>query len=159
MSRPGAHPIFVVREAGRLHPATQIDEDAIRELPAKRQLVAWVRRPSKSIQELRLYWGILRKALQARPDQRWPTTRRLADTLLIETGFRRIIVRLDGGVEVAPASIATMTHDEFHQHFKAAMPLVREHVLGCDPEAFDLFMADVADVLGIDRTDIMEAAQ
>lgn len=154
MSRKADKPIYLVREGARLLPASQMDEEFIRELPAGKQLAALIRRPSKSIQELRLYWAILDKALQARPDKRWPTPRRLADTLLIETGFRRIVVQLDGTIHIAPASIAAMTHDEFHRHFTLAMPLVREHVLGCTTEEFDRFLADLADVIGIDREEM-----
>lgn len=154
MSRKADRPIYLVREGARLLPASQIDDDAIRELPAGRQLVGWIRRPSKSTQQLRLYWAVLDRALQARPDPRWPTARRLADTLLIETGFSRIIVLLNGSFEVAPASIAAMTHDEFHHHFEAAMPLVREHVLGCTEEEFDRFLIDLAEVIGVSREEL-----
>ena len=154
MGRPTDKPVFVVRDGARLLPATQMDEAFIRELPAGTQLAALIRRPSKSLQELRLFWALLHKALEARPDPRWPTPRRLADSLLLQTGNHRIVVGLDGQIHTAPQSIAGMTHDEFHAFFEAARPLIREHVLGCDEESFRRFLADVADVLGIEARDL-----
>jgi len=154
VSRKADKPIYLVREGARLLPASQMDEEFICELPAGKQLAALIRRPGKSLQELRLFWALLHKALEARPDPRWPTPRRLADTLLLQTRRHRIVVSFDGQIHTAPQSIAAMGHDEFHSFFEDAKPLLREHVLGCDEESFRRFLADVADVLGIEEHDI-----
>jgi hypothetical protein len=151
-------PIYVIREGSFIKPATEMDEELLREIPPGRQFVIHPKKPSKSSRQLRLYWALLNKVVKARQDARFPTAEKLSKRLLVETGRTNVVWRFDGGFDLVPDSIAAMTRDEFNAYFNDAMPLVRDHVLGIDKESFDRFIADIADVIGMERSDLHESS-
>jgi hypothetical protein len=88
----------------------------------------------KSTRQVRLFWAIL-GAIQPNQD-RFATTRDMADALLTECGFfREAVVSFDGTVSVFPRSIRDLDKREFSAFFDAAMTTIKELIIpGLDIE-------------------------
>ena len=95
-----------------------------------------VKRNRRSLPQLRLYWSILHRVVNA--TGRWPSAEHLSDEIKLTLGYRRKVHDLATGEEsVAVDSIAfaNMDADEFRPFFDKAMALLSD-ALGFDPMGF-----------------------
>lgn len=104
---------------GRLEPVSHIDAEIIGNYRAGTELEVSLYAP-KSTAQVRLFWAILGAILPSQ--DRFPTTRDMADALLTECGyFREAMVSFDGTVSVLPRSIRDLDKAEFNEFFERAM--------------------------------------
>ena len=117
-----------------LEPVSHIDAEIIDRYPQGTELEVSLYAP-KSTPQLRLFWAILAAVL---PNQdRFATTRDMADALLTECGyFREAMVSFDGSVSTFPRSIRDLDKREFNEFFERAMVKISEHIIpGFDIES------------------------
>lgn len=107
-----------------LEPVSHIDAEIMDRYPQGTQLECSLYVP-KSLPQLRLFWAILAK-IQPNQD-RFPSTKDMADALLVECGFfREAVVSFDGSVSVFPRSIRDLDKQEFSEFFDRAMIKISE---------------------------------
>lgn len=117
-----------------LEPVSRIDAEIIDRYRQGDELEVTLYAP-KSPPQVRLFWAILAAIL---PNQeRFATTRDLADALLTECGFyREAVVSFNGDVTTFPRSIRDLDKKEFNAFFDAAMIKISEHIIpGFDIES------------------------
>ncbi len=89
-----------------------------------------VPRSKKSLQQERMYWAILTRAVEATGVR--PTKDYLHDHLRIVTGHYKIRVAGNGTVTRVPDSTVPMEAEEYQLYFTAAMAALTE-LVGYDP--------------------------
>ena len=91
---------------------------------------------SRSLQQHRLYWEILTKAIyhqRERPDGReWRTPEALHEALKVATGRTELLRLVDGRLVKVPqsTSFAAMGQDEFQAFFDEAKKVIEDEVVG-----------------------------
>lgn len=94
-------------------------------------------KPDRTRGDLRLYWaglGVLHDNLDEDDTERWPTKRKLHDTMMDALGFVHKVYRLDNSYRLETDSIALDNMSE--EDFKSVMEMVRAAVVkrwGYDP--------------------------
>lgn len=110
-----------------LEPVSSYDSEIIDRYPQGTEIEVSLYVP-KSTPQVRLFWAIL-SAIQPSQD-RFATTRDMADALLVETGFfREAVVSFNGSVSTFPRSIRDLDKHEFSQFFDMAMKKIGELII------------------------------
>lgn len=95
-----------------------------------------VKRSKRSNPQLRLYWSMLGRVVQA--TGKWPSSEHLSDEIKLTLGYVKQVVDLrTGEVTKSVDSIAlnAMSSDQFRLYFDQSVELLSDH-LGIDPLAF-----------------------
>lgn len=112
-------PVFMVRKGLALVPETDMDAEAIINIPHGHSVEITLKR-ERSNPRLRAYWQMLYEVVKATDCA--PSEERLHEAVKLQTGYIDRI-RLGNGMTVAiPGSVAfdKMTEDEFVRFFKGA---------------------------------------
>lgn len=110
-----------------LEPVSHIDAEIIDAYPLGTELEVSLYAP-KSTPQVRLFWAILGAILPSQ--DRFPTTRDMADALLVECGFfREATISFNGRVSVFPRSIRDLDKEEFNAFFEASKLKIKELII------------------------------
>ena len=111
-------------------PADAISEAEYEKLPMGARVVLKPTK-SRSIIQLGLYWSVLQEVVDA--TGKWATKEHLHDALLLDLGYRTVILRLDGKKYWVRDSAAfkAMAQAQFNEYTAKAYPRLSE-VVGYD---------------------------
>lgn len=129
----------LIKHKGRVAPLTAFDQELLDEYPEGQEFDL-VPRTNGNNRQMKLYWMILRRAVEA--TEGWPAAEYLHHELKIKTGhWRAGLDTQTGKMRKMPDSIAfdRMTAPQFKNYFNHAMRELSE-ILGCDP--FELIKRD-----------------
>lgn len=138
MTKPA--PIRMTRTPQGLSPASAYDQERLDQYRIGASLEVVVRQ-DRSLPHHRLYWAILSEVVKN--EETFYSSTQLHETLKIELGYNKPLVRLDGSIQFVPDSTAfeKMDEAEFKPYFDRAMDLICEYVIpGLD---MDLLIAEL----------------
>jgi hypothetical protein len=124
-------PLFVKRRGTGLFPVAGEDAELLSSYPMDAELEITVKR-RRSLPQLRLYWSILHKTVEA--TEQFASAEHLHEAIKARLGYVRRM-RLIGGSEVLltdSTALAKMDAQEFGTYFDRAMKLICE-TFGFDP--------------------------
>lgn len=136
MSRRPSIEIIVCKERGRLVPASADDAEILAGQPEGAEFDLHPR-ARRSLPQNKLYWATLMRIREATfLGDRYPTSAKLHEALLIDLGFVTVTYTLDGTPRVTRDSTAfdAMGPDDFNAYLQRALARLAE-VTGIDPAA------------------------
>jgi hypothetical protein len=124
-------PIYMRRVGSTLQCVSAMDQELLTSYGEGVDLEVNISR-KRSLPQLRLYWSILGKVVEA--TDAYPTAEHLHDAIKLELGYVRPIRKIDGSLRFLPDSVALheMEQPDFQVYFDRAMQLIAQ-TFGFDP--------------------------
>ena len=146
-----AEVIYVRRRGSKLEPCSLVDEEALQEFPAEKDLSVTISRP-RSTKQHRFFWAILNKICENHAEYR--RAEQLLLWLKIRLGYVEEVRFHDDKIWWVAQSISfnAMDQEEFRKFFHAALDVIVEEVIpGLNTSEL---IVEVEQLLGFRLTDL-----